>query len=159
MLEFNYKGIRINALYDMEQRTYKDHEDRKKTRFERNVRVDVRFWNFFISDGNLHELAFVKSTLQYFMQAYWKRSSKEGSKIDLAKALHRNEFLTIPQSLYFTARQKDKQHYLHICLQQGSETTNESYLDAQEVIMLDIAIGKAISLLAPINVDRVETVF
>jgi hypothetical protein len=159
MLKFDYKGIRIDAVYEMEQRTYRDHEDRKKTRFERNVRVDVQFWNFFIRDGKLHELAFVKSTLQYFMQAYWKRSSKEGSKIDLAKALHRNEFLMVPQSLYFTARQKDKQHYLHICLQQDGDVVNESYLDGQEVIMLDIAIGKAISLLAPINVDRVETVF
>ena len=159
MIDFDFKGIRINALVDMEQRTYKDHDGRQKTRFDRNVSVGVRFWNFVIRNGDLCELAFVKSTLNYFMQAYWKRSSKEGSKIDLAKALHHNEFLMVPQSLYFTARQKDKKHFLHICLQQRGVTVNEAYLDGQEVIMLEIAIGKAISLLAPTAADRVETVF
>ena len=159
MLEYDYKGIRIDALFEMEQRTYKDADGRMRTRFERKVLVGVRFWEFNIWNGNLHEFAFVKSTLQYFMQAYWKRASKEGGKIDLAKGLHHEAPATGRQLLSFVARQKDKQHFLHICLQQKGVTVNETYLDGQEVIMLDIAIGKAISLLAPINADRVETVF
>ena len=159
MVDFEFKGIRINALVDMEQRTYKDADGRQKTRFDRNVSVGVRFWDFVIWNGDLHELAFVKSALQYFMQAYWKRSSKEGSKIDLLKVLYREDSHTGQQSLHFTSRQKDKKHFLQICFVKQFVTVNEIYLDGQEVIMLDIAIGKAISLLAPTAADSVETVF
>ena len=91
----------------------------------------------------------MKSCLQYFMQGYWKRSNKEGGKIDLAKGLHHEDFGAGRSSLYFVAKQKDKKHYLQISLQQAGETVNEIYLDGQETIMLDIAIAKAIGLLTP----------
>jgi len=159
MIDFEFKGIRIKAMVEMEQRTYKDADGRQRTRFDRNVLVSARFWDFIIWNGNLNELAFVKSTLNYFMQCYWKRTSKEGSKIDLLKVLYREDSHTGQQSLHFTSRQKDKKHFLQISFVQQFVTVNETYLDGQEVIMLDIAIGKAVSLLAPTAADRVETVF
>ncbi len=54
-----------------------------------------------------------------------------------------------PQSLYLVARQKNGIHYLEISLIEKGKTANNIYLSGQEVIMLDIAIGKAINLLTP----------
>jgi len=151
VIDFDYKGIRVEATVDTQQIDYKDAGNRNRTRFERNVQVFVHFWDFVIWNGNLQELAFVKSCLQYFMQGYWKRASKEGSKIDLAKALHHEDAREGRLSLYFIARQKDKKHYLQICLQRAGKTVNEIYIDGQEAIMLDIALSKAINLLTPNN--------
>jgi hypothetical protein len=150
MIEYEFKGIRIGAETHMIRDDFKDADNKYRTRFDRENTVTVRFWEFVIDD-NLTGLAFVKSSLSYFMQAYWKRSSKDGSKVDLVKCLSHKDG---QQSLYFTARQKDNKHFLHICLKQGSATVSECYLDGQEVIMLDIAIGKAISLLMPKTVRR-----
>jgi hypothetical protein len=50
------------------------------------------------------------------MQAYWKRSSKEGSRIELAKILSRKDYKGNQAALYFVARQKDKKNYLQISL-------------------------------------------
>lgn len=158
-MEFDFKRITISAMVEMGQYDYKDADNRRRTRFERAVRVQVRFWDFGIENGNLQELAFVKSVLNYFMQAYWKRSSKQGGRIDLAKTLHRKTLYGGRQSLCFTARQKNNQHFLQICLTQDGATVDEVYLDGQEVIMLDIAIGKAISLLPPRTVERVASMF
>ncbi|MEI6702901.1 MAG: hypothetical protein WCL71_05115 [Deltaproteobacteria bacterium] len=151
MIDFDFKGIRVEATADNQQVDYMDAGNRHRTRFERDVRVFVHFWDFVIWNGNLQELAFVKSCLQYFMQGYWKRATKEGSKIDLAKFLHKEDTREGRLSLYFVARQKDKKHYLQICLQRAGKTVNEIYIDGQEVIMLDIALAKAINLLTPCN--------
>jgi len=148
MIEFDFKGIRIEAEVEITQKDYRDAGGHHKSRFDREISVVVRFWEFTIG-GNLTELAFVKSTLNYFMQAYWKRSSKDGGKIDLAKVLHHDSPYEGKQSLCFMARQKDNKRYLHICLKQPYMKDNECYLDGQEVIMLDIAIAKAIGLLTP----------
>lgn len=158
-MEFNFKGITVAATVEMGQHDYRDADNRRRTRFERDVRVQVRFWDFTIENGDLCELAFVRSTLNYFMQAYWKRSSNQGGRIDLAKTLHHENPRGGRQSLYFVARQKNKQNFLHICMTQNGATANEVYLDGQEVIMLDIAIGKAISLLPPRTVERVASMF
>lgn len=158
-MEFEFKGITISATVEMEQHDYQDADKRWRTRFERDVRVHVEFWDFSLWYGNLQELAFVKSILNYFMQAYWRRSSKQGDQIDLDKALHRETSYAGRQALYFVARQKNKKHFLQICLEQDGETVNEVYLDGQEVIMLDVAIGKAISLLPPKTIDRMRGFF
>jgi len=157
MIDFNFKGIRIEVIYDMEQYIYNDADNRRKTRFERNTRVIVSFWDFPIY--GLYELSFVKSTLNYFMQGYWKRSGKEGSKIDLAKVLHHEDAINNRLSLYFVSRQKNKKHSLQICLQKNGNTSSEIYLDGQEVLMLDIAIGKIISILAPVKISSSVGVF
>ena len=151
MINFDYKGIRIDATVDNQQIEYTDSSNRQRTRFERDVMVFVHFWDFTIWNGSLQELAFVKSCLQYFMQGYWKRAVKEGSKIDLVKVLHREDSREGRLSLYFIAKQKAKKHYLQICLQCAGKTLNELYIDGQEAIMLDIALSKAINLLTPDN--------
>lgn len=132
----------------MRQHDYLISETEVRSRHDKEVSLNVRFWEFVIDD-NLHELAFAKSILHYFMQAFWKRSSKDGSRIDLAKSLCRQGPDHGRQSLTFVARQKDNKNFLHIALLQDKVMINECYLDGQEVIMLDIVLAKAINLLMP----------
>lgn len=147
MIDFNLKGISVSATVEMERYDYRDNGGHYKTRFNRNTLVTANFWGFVI-DNDLSELAMVKSTLNYFMQAYWKRSSKSGSKIELATALKHNNGGN-PQMLYLVARQKAGIHSLEISLVEKGAPAGKIYLNGQEVIMLDIAIGKAINLLTP----------
>jgi len=148
MVKFEYKGIKIEVVSEMKQHNYEDEYKRKKSHLNSNIKSSVCFWDFNI-DG-LTELSFVKSTLNYFMTSFWRRSGKEGSRIDLAKAIHHEVTIEIRKSLYFASRQKGKKNSLQILLLDGRGImTNEIYLDAQEVLMLDIAIGKTISLLSP----------
>jgi len=147
MIEFNFKGISVSATVEMERYDYRDNGGHYKTRFNRNTLVKANFWGFVI-DNDLYELAMVKSTLNYFMQAYWKRTSKAGSRIELVTALKRNNG-GHQQALYLVARQKDGIHSLEISLVEKGAPSGKIYLNGQEVIMLDIAIGKAINLLTP----------
>ena len=148
MIEFDYQGIQISVRAEVTQQEYKDSGSHLRTRFERDIYVYVKFWGFRIY-ADLTELALIKSTLSYFMHAYWKRTGKEGSRIDLVKAIHRDNQREGRESLYFVARQKNKSHFLQVSIQKAGQTINELYLDGQEVIMLDIAIGKALNLLPP----------
>lgn len=149
MINFEYKGIEIDATVAMQPVNYMSSGSRQQTRFDREVQVYVSFWDFHIRDGRFHELAYVKSCLQCFIHSYRRRPNKEGSKIDFSKELHHENCIDGQQSLSFIARQKNKKYYLQICLKIEGETLNEIYLDEHEVIMLDIAFGKAISLLTP----------
>ena len=147
MIDFNFKGISVSATVEMERYDYRDNGGHYKTRFNRNTLVKANFWGFVI-DNDLYELATVKSSLNYFMQAYWKRTSKAGSKIELVTALKRNNGGN-SQALYLVARQKGGIHSLEISLVEKGAPAGKIYLNGQEVIMLDIAIGKAINLLTP----------
>ena len=147
MIEFNFKGISVSATVEMERYDYRDNGGHYKNRFHRNTLVKANFWGFVI-DNDLYELAMVKSSLNYFMQAYWKRTSKAGSKIELVTVLKRNNCGN-SQALYLVARQKDGIHSLEISLVEKGAPAGKIYLNGQEVIMLDIAIGKAINLLTP----------
>jgi hypothetical protein len=149
MIKFNFKGIEISAIFEMEQHHYKDFDNRQKIRFEKKVHVFVKFWDYKLWDENLQEFAFIKSTLQSFMHA----CKKEGRKITLAKYLRRNDQHWGDLTLWFVARQKNNQYFLQVCLQKAGNTINEIFLDGQEVLMLDIAIGKAIGLLSPESVE------
>lgn len=157
MVEYQYKGIKVEATAEMSQHDYVDAGGHCRARFDRNVKVVARFWSFAI-DGNLTELAYVKSILNYFMQCYWKRTSKEGSRIELAKMIHHDDKNPhgIHHSLNIIARQKNKKHYLEFSLFENINPVGEVYLDGQEVIMLDIALGKAITLLTPKVVECAE---
>ena len=86
MIEFDFNGIRVETTAYFKSKFYYDYHNSKKDCTEREVHVAVHFWNFGII-GDLYELAFVKSTLQYFMSCYWKRTSKEGSRIEFEKEL------------------------------------------------------------------------
>ena len=158
MVRFDFKGISISSSFHMDERIYKDAGGHSRTRFDREVSLYVSFWDFDLQDGDLYELAFIRSILHYFMQAYWKRSSKEGSRIELAKVLSRKDYKGNQEALCFVARQKDKKNYLQIYLTKKGETVKEEYLDGQEVIMLDIALGKAINLLTP-SLDKTGDIF
>lgn len=147
MIDFEFKEIRVNATVEIARREFRDSGGHHLNRFDRNTRVKVSFWDF-VMVNDLYELAMVKSTLSYFMQAYWKRSSKAGSRIELATAImHDDDFN--PQSLNLIARQKNGIQSLEISVAEDGKSAGEVYLSAQEVIMLDIAIGKAINLLPP----------
>lgn len=150
MINFNLKGISLVATVEMLRISYKDAKNDKRTRFEREIKVAVHFWEFSII-GNLQELAFVKSALQGYMLSYWKRPERDESKIDFAKTLDRDDvhYGCFWQSLSFVARQQAFKYYLHISVLSSGNTQGEAYLDGQEVMMLDIAINKAISLLSP----------
>ena len=147
MVDFEFKGIRVIAKVELERYDYKDANNRGQTRFNRNMVVTVGFWDYIIVN-DLYELAMVKSTLSYFMQAYWKRSSKAGSKIELATVLFHDDDFN-PQALNMIARQKNGIQSLEVSVADNGILSGEVYLSAQEVIMLDIAIGKAINLLSP----------
>jgi hypothetical protein len=142
MFEFDFNDIRIEAMVNIQQQLFtmgsRSHVTRETT-------VTVRFWNFVITD-NLYELAMIKSTMNYFMQAYWKRSTKQGAKIELATSIGHNYGA---QKLNFTARQKNRIHSLEVSLIDGGLPSASMYLSGQDVIMLDIAISKAIALLMP----------
>lgn len=153
MLEFDFKGITIEAIDRAVEIPYSDSDFPKRVKYRRRVRISVRFWDYMISD-NLYELAFVKSVLNYFMQAHWKRSTKEGVRINLDETLRKGKGNDLNLSLFFSARLKDKISYLNICLKDGEgKLLNDLYLTGREVLMLDIAMGKAISLLQPSDVE------
>jgi hypothetical protein len=145
LIEFEFKGIEVEVTVEMERYEFRDSGGHHKNHFNRNAHVMVRFWDFVIHN-DLYELALVKSTLSYFMQAYWKRNSKTGSKIELATALEHFHG-RYPQSLNLIARQKNGMHSLEVSLTENGKPAGEIYLSGQVVIMLDITIGKAINLL------------
>ncbi|WP_319586540.1 hypothetical protein [uncultured Desulfobulbus sp.] len=158
MIVFELGAIKVEIRAELERSEYKDANNRKRTHFERKVKTLVKFWDFPVR-GNLQELSLIKSSLIYFMQGYWKRSGKEASKIDLATEIirhHPNGTCgngSETQILNFAARQKNKKSFLHISLQRNGSIVNEVYFNGQEVLMLDVAIGKGINFLTP-TIDR-----
>lgn len=156
MIEFEYRDIRVDAVVKMMRSDYKDANNVGRTRFDRNIIVVVQFWDFAIF-GDLYQLATVKSTLAYFMQCYWKRHSQQGKKIDLSTSLCGGD---PPQVLNFVAKQKNNIYYLEISITQDGQPLASMYLNGQEVMLVDIAISKAIAVLTPreprLTVDTVQ---
>ncbi len=120
MVKFYYRDIKVEAIVKMTRYDYRDANNVGRTRFDRNVYVTVAFWDFVI-ENNLDELALIKSTLNYYMQCYWKRSSKQGQKIDLATTLEHNDKM---QKLNLIARQKDNKHSLEVSLTENNQQIN-----------------------------------
>jgi hypothetical protein len=148
MLKFELNGIKVEIGAELERHEYADANNYKHTRFERKMEIRVLFWEFIIS-GNLQDLSLIKSSLSYFMQGYWKRSGKEASKIDLVTNIikyHPHGYVWL---LQFSTGQKNKKNFLHVSLEKDGLTQHEVYLDGQQVLMLDVAIGKALSFLSP----------
>jgi len=147
MVNFEFKGIRIEATMEMEQYDFRDSRGNYKTHFNKEANVVIWFWDFVISN-DLYELAMVKATLNYYVQAYWKRSTKQGFKMELATSLeHRDNGSA--QSLNLIAKQKNHIYSLEVSLTENGNQAKCVYLSAKEVIMMDIVINKAISLLMP----------
>jgi hypothetical protein len=97
----------------------------------------------------LQDLSIIKSTLTYFMQGYWKRSGTAASRIDLDTDIFKYQSQDCAWLLNFSDRQKDKKSSLRVCLEKNGLMQHEMYLNGQQVLMLDVAIGKALSLLSP----------
>ena len=150
MIEFEHKGIRVNVKAMMTQDDYKDARGNHKTRFEKNVVVAVTFWDFIIDNGDFQGLAFIDSIIQYYKQCHSKRPGMDGLKIAFAKELHRTRELYGVQSLCFADCQKAKGYPMHISFYSGGKMIDEVILDLQEVMMIEIAIGKAISMSRPV---------
>lgn len=146
MLKFEYKDIVIEARAELQRYDYKDANNIGRTRFDKSVLIKVQFWHFVIYN-DLYDFSVIKSALQYFMQAYWKRSSKQGGKIDLSTSIEHNDTNKV---LQFVARQSKHKYSLEVSLyEQGDNLSANMYLTGQEVIMLDVALTKAINLLVP----------
>lgn len=148
MIGFYHKGIRIESTIETTQRYYDHKRDGKRVLLDKNIEVAVNFWEFSIENGNLTELALIKSNLQFYIHCFWKRSSRSGFNLKLEKSI---EHMTSngPLTLSFIAREKNKQLSLYIFLMKSGKVIEEIYLDVQEVMMLDIAINKAINMLTP----------
>ena len=147
MIEFNLHGIKINITAEELNILYKDGKNDNKSRLKREVCVEAQFWDFKIPNGNFQQFSFVKSVCQFFLHLYWKRSGKDTSPVEFAKEISNPDCEA--EKLIFSVRQKRNHYYLHICHEQGGMMLNEVKLDGQEVIQLDIAIGKAIGLISP----------
>ena len=117
LIEFNFKGIKIQTEACMSQHDYLIAPNQVRSRHDNQLWLDVHFWDFFI-DGNFQELACVKSILNYFLHAYWKLNNKGGGRIELAKSLYHDNPGHGRQELTFVARQKDRKYSLQIGLVQ-----------------------------------------
>lgn len=149
MLEFEFLGICIYATVKNVPQQILDDNNRKVSRIVKESEVIVRFWDFWLHSYDLYEIALVKSVTSFFQQSYWRRANKQICKIDLKKSITHTDFLGNKQHLSFEARQKAGLHYLHILYQQENSDVNEAYLDITDVLLLDIALGKALSMLSP----------
>lgn len=153
MVEFEFGGIKLETVVDNDYAEYHYSAKKLRTRAVREVRVYVSFWDFSIVNGYLHEIAFIKFVLQYFVHCYWRRRS--GEAINLKKMLHHEQPYRDPKNtLNFVGRQKNKENYLHIFVMSKGVITNECYLDCQEVGTVEIALGKAISLMTAEELPR-----
>lgn len=141
-------GIKVEIEAELECHEYTDSNRYKHSRFERKMEIRVKFWEFVIS-GNLQDLSLIKSSLTFFMQGYWKRSGAEASRIGLNTNIFKYHSLDYAWLLNFSDRQKAKKNSLRVCLEKNGLMQHQIYLDGQQVLMLDVAIGKALSLLSP----------
>ena len=154
MIDFDFNGIRVVAATETNMFDYIDVRKGNSTRHEKDTIVAVHFWTFSINNGDLLGMAFVRSTLQYYMNRFWRHKPKKRIKIEFEKKLRRENELGLKQSLCFLSYLKENEHYLRVSVQSGGNTIGEVFMDGQEVLMLDIALGKAIGLLTPNSINR-----
>lgn len=156
MISFEYRGIRVQATIEEKLREYNDPRRGRSKKLERYTDISVDFWDYAIRQERFTQLAFIKSIFQYYMQCYWKRSSKQGNKIYLNKAIKQMDLYKGEVMLSFAAKQKNSQYSLMLSVAHNGQVQREVYFDTQEVIMLYDAISKAINLLGPVIEPPVE---
>jgi len=142
-LSYETEAINVEIRSHVEEYDYMDVNKREKTRFERQMKVLVRFWDFH-SRSNLQDLAVIKGVLSYYTHGYWKRSGKEIYKLNINQELRQDTLV-----LRFADRQKNKMNFLYISLHKNEALVSETYLDIQEAIILEVAVSKAMQLLSP----------
>ena len=148
MICYKHDGVTIYIEANHSEMSYRDHNDRVKSHFNRKISVEVKILGYELKDRDLTELCFVKEALRVFLESYWRKTSAKGlSKIDLNKRLSRGKDL---DELHFIARQHKNQHYLEIYyLRRSGGHEDRVYLDFHSVKMLDAALNKTISMLSP----------
>jgi len=133
MITYHWKNVHIEIT---ETRVLQRKEDRYGTGrdiFVRNVEVGIWFWKYYVN--GLTRLAFIKSVLQAFLYNRMGDIPAEDFVI---------EFLRLKRT------QKDGKQFVkfELCEIDGS-VDKEEYFNYQEVVMLDIALGKALNFLSP----------
>jgi len=148
VIELDCGAIYMKAFDRLENRSYRDENGNNRNRTEWRIDVYVRIFDYVITNQHFGDLVRLKSALQFFIQNYWRKSSKKGlSRIKLNVEMTRPKF---DQILSLIARQKNNEHYLQITYKDVEEGIEKSvYLDGQEAIMIDTALGKMINLTSP----------
>ena len=139
-IEYHSDGINITISKTETAIEYRDTNNVGRTRFDKQLNVHVSINSFTFISGDLTELCFAKSCVQFFVQSSWRSKTKKGlSKIELVESLDHED-----GELWFFARQKDQKNYLQI-VSYIKETGKQEiiYLSVRESMMLDMALGKA----------------
>lgn len=133
MITYHWKNVHIEITKTRVLQRHKDTYGTGRDIFVRNVEVDIWFWNYYVK--GLTRLALIKSVLQSFMYNRMGDILVKDFVID---------------SLRLQKTQKDGKQYLkfELCEIDGS-VDKEEYFNYQEVVMLDIALGKALNFLSP----------
>jgi len=143
-LSYETEAISVEIRSQVEEYDYMDANKREKTRFERQMKVLVRFWDF-KCQSNLQDLAIIKGVLLYYTHGYWKRSGKEIYKLNINQELRQDTLV-----LRFADRQKNKMNSLHISLHKNEKLVAEMYLDIQEAI-IPVVVNKDVAFVAPLQ--------
>ena len=143
-VSFFLKGFRVHLANRIDPIDYRDANNLQKTHLERVKSVYASY--YFFPLGDLDDLCFAKSCVQFFIQSSWRSITKNGLKnIDLE-----DSHILGPMLLGFQARQKDSKHYLRVFAgNQENGEAKEEYFSVREAMMLDTALSKAINSLAP----------
>ena len=150
---FEWKKIQISFQEELLVIEAKVDCGPDKNSIKRNVQIGLCFGNCSVERATITQIIYIRSIFQYFTQSYWKRRNKAGSieeHYKLKKELQAGELW-----IGFTTRQKGfspgKSESGIITLNiEATDGLNKftDYFDCQEVIMLDMALSKAIGLVA-----------
>ncbi|MBN1451026.1 MAG: hypothetical protein JW963_08430 [Anaerolineales bacterium] len=153
MINFSHKNIRIYAQVEVSEVEFRDAFNSRRSRTERHTIVSAEFFDFVLTNRDFTDLVFVKSAIQFYLQKYWRSFSKKGvSSIKFEKFLTKEVY---QQELWFVARQKNNENYLQVFFRDTARQIEDCvYLDGHEIVMLDIALAKALNLVSPRPVDR-----
>ena len=136
MIEYHYKNVHIEIAVKehIHVKSYPNYGERET--FTSTVPVNVRFWEYEIK--GLTELSFIKSVLQSYIYNRMRSMAKEIFSINL----NPTKCLAVTETL------KDGERYLKIWCEENGKILKKEYFNYQEVVMLDIAINKAITCLS-----------
>jgi len=136
MIEYHWKNVHIEIAVKeyMHVKKYSGYGERET--FTSTVPVNIRFWEYEIN--SLTELAFVKSVLQSYIYNRMRSMTKKVFSINLNPTKH----------LHMKEGVKDGERYLKIWCEEDGKILKKEYFNYQEVVMLDIAMNKAITCLS-----------
>lgn len=157
-MRFECHGIKIDIEAKLVVREILDGKKDTIKRTEREITASTYFFNYSVKDKDLTTYAFIKSVLQTYTSLYKSSQGKIGYKIDLDETIHQTSRPYGMQSLQFASKQKSGINSLYICQKNDNEKVWDVYLRYHEVLMLDIALGKVISMMGPSRNQREEAI-